>query len=66
MGKQTNFRKLGAKRANLELIHTDICGPFPTTTWNEQQYFIVKQTIIASSTMAAEFIACFEPSNYEI
>ncbi|RDY13098.1 hypothetical protein CR513_02029, partial [Mucuna pruriens] len=36
------LRKLGTKRANdvLELIHTDICGPFPTTSWNGQQYFI--------------------------
>ena len=24
----------------LELIHTDICGPFPTVSWNGQQYFI--------------------------
>ena len=30
-GKQTNVRRLGANRALdvLELIHTDICGPFP-------------------------------------
>ena len=41
-GKQTNIRKLGAERAKdvLELVHTDICGPFPTTSWNGQQYFI--------------------------
>ncbi|XP_022889256.1 uncharacterized protein LOC111404718 [Olea europaea var. sylvestris] len=41
-GKRTNMRKLGAERATdvLELIHTDICGPFPTTSWNGQQYFI--------------------------
>ncbi|KAJ9541594.1 hypothetical protein OSB04_028100 [Centaurea solstitialis] len=41
-GKQTNTRKLGSNRATdvLELIHTDICGPFPTTSWNGQQYFI--------------------------
>ena len=24
----------------LKLIHTDICGPFPMTYWNGQQYFI--------------------------
>ena len=24
----------------MELIHTDICGPFPTPSWNGQQYFI--------------------------
>ncbi|RDY08212.1 hypothetical protein CR513_07580, partial [Mucuna pruriens] len=37
-----NERKLGAERAKdvLELIHTDICGPFPTASWNGQQYFI--------------------------
>ena len=41
-GKRTNIRKLGAKRAKdiLELVHTDICGPFPTPSWNGQQYFI--------------------------
>ena len=25
----------------LELIHMDICGPFPIVVWNGQQYFIV-------------------------
>ena len=41
-GKRTNERKLGAERAKdvLELIHTDICGPFPTASWNGKQYFI--------------------------
>lgn len=41
-GKQTKHKKLGAYRATevLELIHTDICGPFPTASWNGQQYFI--------------------------
>ena len=24
----------------LELIHTNICGPFPTPSWNGQQHFI--------------------------
>ncbi|RDX86466.1 hypothetical protein CR513_32196, partial [Mucuna pruriens] len=39
---KTNIRKLGAERAKdvLELIHTNICGPFPTVSWNGQQYFI--------------------------
>jgi len=37
-GKWTNIRKLGAERAKdvLELVHTDICGPFPSTSWNGQ------------------------------
>ena len=41
-GKQTNVRRMGANRASdvLELLHTDICGPFPTTSWNGQMYFI--------------------------
>ncbi|KAJ9561477.1 hypothetical protein OSB04_006637 [Centaurea solstitialis] len=41
-GKQTNARRLGSNRATdvLELIHTDICGPFPTASWNGQRYFI--------------------------
>jgi transposase InsO family protein len=41
-GKQTNKRRFQANRTSdvLELIHTDICGPFPTASWNGQQYFI--------------------------
>ena len=41
-GKQTNIIKLSANRSSgvLQLIHTDICGPFPTASWNGQQYFI--------------------------
>ena len=41
-GKQTNMRKLGANRSSgvLELIQTNICKPFPTASWNGQQYFI--------------------------
>ena len=41
-GKQTNTRRFGANKATnvLELIHTNICGPFPTVSWNGQQYFI--------------------------
>jgi len=41
-GKQTKAKRLSAYRASdvLELIHTDICGPFPTPSWNGQQYFI--------------------------
>ena len=33
-GKQTNIRRLCANRVSdvLELIHTDICGPFPTAS----------------------------------
>ena len=33
-GKQTNVRKKDANRCGdvLELIHTDICGPFPTSS----------------------------------
>ena len=41
-GKQTNTRRFGANRATdvLQLMHTDICGPFPIVSWNGQQYFI--------------------------
>ena len=41
-GKQTNKHKYDAKRCNdvLELIHTDICGPFPKATRNGDRYFI--------------------------
>ncbi|KAF7825185.1 Retrovirus-related Pol polyprotein from transposon TNT 1-94 [Senna tora] len=41
-GKQTNVRKTSAKRSNdhLELIHTYVCGPFPTAAWNVQTYFV--------------------------
>lgn len=41
-GKQTNKTNFHAERAKnvLELIHTDICGPLPTGSWNGQWYFI--------------------------
>ena len=41
-GKQTNMRKKDANRCGdiLELIHTDICGPFLIPSWNGLQYFI--------------------------
>jgi hypothetical protein len=34
MGKQTNKRNFNAERAkdDLELIHIDICGPFPPSS----------------------------------
>ena len=37
-----NKKKLCAYKAIdiLELIHTYICGPFPTPAWNVQQYFV--------------------------
>jgi len=37
-GKRTNIRKLGAERVKdvLELVHTNICGSFPTTSWKGQ------------------------------
>ena len=40
--KRTKIKKLGANRTTdvLELIHTYICEPFPTASWNGQQYFI--------------------------
>ncbi|RDX61399.1 hypothetical protein CR513_60375, partial [Mucuna pruriens] len=42
--KRRTLRMLhkGAKRAKdvLELIHTYICGPFPTASWNGQRYLI--------------------------
>lgn len=41
-GKHIKTKKFGAYRATdvLDLIHTDICGPFPTPSLNGQQYFI--------------------------
>ena len=41
-GKQKKHKENGANRATnvLEFIHTDICEPFPTVSWNGQQYFI--------------------------
>jgi GAG-pre-integrase domain len=41
-GKQTSMRKYTTNRMTdvLELIHTDICGPFPTSTRNGHVYFI--------------------------
>jgi hypothetical protein len=47
-GKQTSMRKYTANRMTdvLELIHTDIYGPFPTATRNGHVYFISFMTII--------------------
>lgn len=41
-GKMTNIRKLDAKRSQslLEIIHTDVCGPFPNKTICENSYFV--------------------------
>ncbi|CAL9011160.1 unnamed protein product [Prunus brigantina] len=41
-GKLTNLRKKCATRSEklLEIIHTDICGPFPTQTHDGFKYFI--------------------------
>ncbi|BFG24650.1 hypothetical protein CerSpe_109240 [Prunus speciosa] len=41
-GKLTNLRKKGVvgSQSVLELIHTDICGPFPTPTHEGFNYFI--------------------------
>src|SRR3954466_9355323 len=41
-GKQTKQKRLGSNRSLdvLELIHTDISGPFPKASWNGQRYFI--------------------------
>ena len=40
--KMTNTRKEGSTRSKqpLEIIHTDICGPFPTQTLEGNKYFI--------------------------
>jgi hypothetical protein len=49
-GKMTNKKRIRAERAKdiLELILTDICGPFPTTTWNGQRYFIMFIDVFSS------------------
>ena len=41
-GKQTNTRRFEGNMTSdvLELIHTDICGPFLAVAWNDQQYFM--------------------------
>jgi len=41
-GKQTKKTTKGARKSSeiLEIIHTDICGPFPTPCLNDQRYFI--------------------------
>jgi GAG-pre-integrase domain len=41
-GKQTSMHKHTTNRMTdvLELIYTDICGPFPTATMNGHVYFI--------------------------
>ena len=41
-GKQTKHTKKGATRSNelLEIIHTDICGPFDFPSFGGEKYFI--------------------------
>ena len=41
-GKQTKHNKKGATRSNelLEIIHTDIWGPFDVPSFNGEKYFI--------------------------
>ena len=41
-GKQTKYTKKGATRSTqlLEIIHTDICGPFDVNSLNKEKYFI--------------------------
>ena len=41
-GKMTNKKNKRAERSMnvLELIRTDICGPFPIPSWNGKLYFI--------------------------
>jgi len=41
-GKQTKHIKKGATRSTqlLEIIHTDICGPFDVNSFNKEKYFI--------------------------
>ncbi|GJU60324.1 retrovirus-related pol polyprotein from transposon TNT 1-94 [Tanacetum coccineum] len=41
-GKQTKHSKKGVTRSNdlLEIIHTDICGPFDTPSFTGEKYFI--------------------------
>ena len=41
-GKQTKHTKKGVIRSTqlLEIIHTDICGPFDVSSFNKEKYFI--------------------------
>ena len=41
-GKQTKHTKKGATRNTqlLEIIHTDVCGPFDVSSFNKEKYFI--------------------------
>ena len=40
-GKQTKYKKKGATKSTqlLEIIHTDICGPFETLSFGGEKYF---------------------------
>lgn len=42
-GKMVNSHKNDATRSNglLELVYTDICGPFPTLSYDGYKYFII-------------------------
>ena len=40
--KQTQYTKKGATRSTqfLEIVHTDICGPFDVSSFGKERYFI--------------------------
>ena len=42
-GRQTNVKRFCANRSLdvLELMHMNICRPFPKVSWNGQKYFIM-------------------------
>ncbi|RDX92644.1 hypothetical protein CR513_25201, partial [Mucuna pruriens] len=46
------YQTLKAKDV-LELIHTNICGPFPIASWNGQHYFIIFIDITLGTTFSS-------------
>ena len=73
-GKLTNTRKLGSTRSKslLEIIHTDICGPFPNKTICGKSYFISfiddfsRYAYVYLISEKSEALECFKTFHLEV
>ena len=73
-GKLINTRKTGSNRSQnlLEIIHTDICGPFPTKTICGKSYFITfindfsRYTYVFLMSEKSEALECFKIFKLEV
>lgn len=73
-GKTTNTRKIGATRSNdlLEIIHTYVCGPFPTRIVCGNSYFVTfiddlsRYTYLYLISEKSQVLNCFKIFKLEV